>query len=333
VASRHHKYDIVRTLRLHARLACFHAGTNSIGRKLVEDKHVVPILSGQTDDEATLLRAESARIKVIRLDARKLARQFPGFAKSIRVAQARLDERLAACRKVEAAEPPSHGSVWSKIPAAFLLFFDGGVVYLVLCDTSGIDLARGLDDLPVSTGILLACFALLVVFINAQAGFLATSPVSPRRRLLGAAGLLVIAGTLAYLRAVSIPEGGIALGLLGALVTIVAGIVGGVLQRKVLPILKAYRAHRQKLGLANREVAEAEEKLAAAKNDAHKAESQKKAFAAEVAALERKPQERASQRADIDQIQEARLKAVRYYYALGQRFAGKGKKNREGDDE
>jgi hypothetical protein len=332
VASRHHRYDVARALRWREKAACFHAGTSNIDRKVIEDKIVVPILTGQTGNEAPLLRSEAARIKAIRLDTRKVDRLLPGFAKNINAAQARVDERLAARRTTEAAEPSSHGSVWSKIPAAFLLLCDGGVVFLALCDAWGIDLSRGLDDLPISTGLLLASFALLIVFINAQAGFLATSPVSPRRRLLGAVGLLVIAGTLAVLRAVSVQEGGIALGLLGALVTIVAGIVGGVLQRKLLPTIKAHREYRQKLGLVNKAVAEAEEKLAAVKGEAQKAESQKKALAAEAQILERKPHERASQRSDIDQIQAARLKAVRYYYALGQRFAGKGKKNQEGVD-
>jgi hypothetical protein len=269
---------------------------------------------------------------VIHLEARKVDRLLPSLAKNIKAAQAKHDQRLAARLIAEGSDTSSYGSFWSKAPAAFLLVFDGGVVFLVLCDAWGIDLSRGLDDLPVSTGLLLGSFALLIVFVNVQAGFLATSPVSPRRRLLGAAGLVVIAGTLAYLRAVSIQEGGIALGLLGALVTIVAGIVGGVLQRKLLPIIKAHREHRRKLGRADKAVAETEEKLAAAKGELQKAELQKKALAAEAEALERKPQERASQRADIDQIQAARLKAVRYYYALGQRFAGKGKKDQEGGD-
>lgn len=332
MSSRHHKYDVARNLRWREKASCFHAGTSGIDRKLIEDKIVVPILTGQTDDEAPLLRTESTRIKSIRLDTRKIDRLLPGFVKYIKAAQTKLDERLAARRGVEAAEPPSHGSIWSKVPAAFLLICDGGVVFLVLCDAWGIDLSRGVDDLPISTGLLLGSFALLVVFINAQAGFLATSLVSPRRRLLGAAGLLLIAGTLAVLRAVSIAEGGIALGLLGALVTIVAGVVGGILQRQLLPVIKAHREHRQKLGLANKAVAEAEEKLAVAKGEEHKAETQKKVLLGEAEGLQRRPQERASQRTDVDQIQASRLKAVRYYYALGQRFAGKGQKYQEGGD-
>jgi len=332
MASRHHKHNVPSNLSWREIISCLHAGMSGVDRKIIEDKIVVPILTGQIDDEAPLLRTELARIRAIRLDTRKIDRLLPGLAKNIRAAQVKLDERLAARRKVEAAEPPSHGSVWSKIPAAFLLVCDGGVVFLVLCDAWGIDLSRGLDDLPISTGLLLGSFALLIVFINAQAGFLATSPVSPRRRLLGAAGLLVIAGTLAVLRAVSIPEGGIALGLLGALVTIVAGIVGGVLQRKLLPIIKAHREHRQKLGLATKNVTEVEEKVALAKGELQKAADHKKVLLTEAEGLQRKPQERAAEHADIDQIQASRLKAVRYYYALGQRFAGKGQKNQEGGD-
>lgn len=332
MTSRRRKYETARALRWREKAACFHAGTNGIDRKIVDEKFVVPILTGQTNDETALLKIESTRIKAIRLEGRQLERQHPGLTKKIKAAQSKLDECLKAHRSAEAAEPPSHGSVLSKLPAAFLLVFDGGVVFLVLCDDWGIDLARGLDDLPVPTGLLLGSFALLIVFINAQAGLLATSPVSPRRRLLGAAGLLLIAGSLAYLRAVSVQDGGIALGILGALVTIVAGVVGGILERKLLPIIKAYREHRRKLGRADKAVAEAEEKLGAAKDELQKAELQKKALAAEADALERKPQERASQRADIDQIQAARLRAVRYYYALGRRFAGKGQKNQEDGD-
>lgn len=255
-----------------------------------------------------------------------------GLAKNIKAAQAKLDERLAACHLVEKTEPPSYGSFWSKAPAAFLLLCDSGVAFLVLCDAWGLDISRGVDDLPVSTGLLLGLFALLIVFINAQAGHLATSPVSPRRRLLGAAGLVFIAGTLAVLRARSIAEGGIAIGLLGAAVTIVAGVFGGILQRKLLPIIKAHREHRQKLGLAMKYVADAEKKITVATGELQKAETQKKILLAEVEGLQRRPQERASERADIDQIQASRLRAVRYYYALGQRFAGKGQKNEEGGD-
>jgi multidrug efflux pump subunit AcrA (membrane-fusion protein) len=94
----------------------------------------------------------------------------------------------------------------------------------------------------------------------------------------------------------------------------------------------AHREHRQKLALANKAIAEAQEKIAFAKAEVQKAELQKRALIAETASLEGKPRERASQRTDLDQIQEARRKAVRYYYALGCRFAGKGTKNQEGSD-
>jgi hypothetical protein len=330
--NRHRKHDVPSNLRWREIASSFYAGMTGVDRKLVENKIVVPILTGQTDDEASLLRTESARIKSIRLDTRKIDRLLPGLAKNIKAAQAKFDERLAACRLVEKTEPPSFGTFWSKAPAAFLLVCDSGVAFWVLCDTAGCDLSRGIEDIPVSTGLLLGAFSLLIVFINAQAGFLATSPVSPRRRLLGVVGLVLISGTLAVLRAQSVAEGGIALGLLGAVVTIVAGVFGGILQRKMLPIIKAHREHRQKLGLATKIAAEAEEKVAVAKSELEKTEAQKKTLLAEAEALQHKPQERASQRADIDLIQAARLKAVRYYYALGQRFAGKGRKNLEGGD-
>ena len=76
-----------------------------VDRKLVEDKIVVPILTGQPDDETALLRTESARIKAICLDTRKIGRLLPGLSKNIKAAQAKLDKRLAAHHAAEAAAP------------------------------------------------------------------------------------------------------------------------------------------------------------------------------------------------------------------------------------
>ena len=333
MTNRHrHQYEVARNLRLRERLSCIHAGTSGLDRRLLEEKIVAPILTGTADDGGSLLRTETSRIKTIRQEVRKIDRQLPALARNVKAAQVKLDDSLATHREVEESQAPSYGSVWSRIPAVAIILFDTAVAFLALSDAAGLDLSHGFDDLPLSTAFLLGSFSILVSFTNVQAGFLATSPVSPRRRLLGATLLLLIAGALAVIRAASVAGASIAVAFLGALVTILAGVVGGVLQRKLLPVIMAHREHRQKLALANKAIAEAQEKIAFAKAEVQKAELQKRALIAETASLEGKPRERASQRTDLDQIQEARRKAVRYYYALGCRFAGKGTKNQEGSD-
>jgi len=323
------RYEFPRELGCWQKLSCVGAGMGNMDRKLLEDKMVVPLLVPSEDDEAALKRSEAGRIRGIRAEVRKLARSAPILGKALSEAEGKVaalaSERLA----IERAEPLSFGSVATKAPVALLVLFEGGFTFMTLADAWGFDVSQGLEEMPASIGLLIGGASLFIVFLTAQFGAAATSPASPVRRALGRVGLVLAAVCLAKLRIDSVADGGVALGILGAAGTIAAGLFAGRLQRRLIPIFRSHREHRRKLAVAAKSAAEAEEQIAIAKATIESAEARRKMLLSGAQALAQKAQERAARRTEVGLIQAARLKAVRWYFEVGQRWAGKGSRGHE----
>jgi len=323
---KNNRYKSPRELGWRQKFECVRAGLGKMDLKLLEDKMMVPILVPSEVDEAALKRTESERIGAVRGELRRLSRLAPSLAKALKKVESKVEALVAERTAVERAEPQSYGSIATKVPAFLLVACEGGFTFMTLSDAWGFDVSQGFGEIPVSVGIVIGAASLLVVFVTTQLGFVATSPVSPRRRLFGGIALLIVAVFLAKLRIDSVAEGGVAFGVLGAIITIFAGVFAGLLQRHLVPIVRAHREHRRRLALASKTVAEAENQAAVAKQAVENAELRRKELLSEAQELAKKPQERAARRTEVGVIQAARLKAVRWYHAVGCRWSGKGAK-------
>ena len=317
------KVDVARDLRFREKWTCFHAGSSGMPRRLIEDKVASTIIEDGNSDRRGQRRAESARLKSIRTEDGAVLRQIAENKKKEGPAEQAHNKAVAARQSVENEDLPPYGSLRNGVPTALLAATDGAFVFWALCDAAGIDLSQGFGELSPFVAIMLALVSLLAVIVNSIAGFIATSPVSPRRRLGGWAFLLTIAITLAVMRAASTPETNYAFTILGCVLTVVAGYAAGAIQRKLIPILAAHRAHRRRVGLVEKAEGEAKTKLDTLLSATENLEVRRRGLQTEIENLANMPTSRAVRKTEIERIQASRLKAVRYYYALGQRFSGR----------
>jgi hypothetical protein len=320
---RRNNVDVAKELRFRAKAACFHAGATRVPRKIIEDKVVSTIVEGGKSDERAQRQAENARRKSIRIENGELGQEITENRKKVGPAEKAHAEAIATRQAAEHEDIPPYGGTRNGAPLALFAITDGAFNFWALCDVAGVDLTTGFGNLSPLVAVMLALVALLGVVGNTLAGFVATSPVSPRRRLIGWALLLAFAITLAVMRAESTPETNVAFTVFGCILSMVAGLAGGIIQRRILPIIAAHRAHARKVALAEKAEAEAKAKLDAVLFATDQLNGRRRSLRAEVENLACMPARRAARNAEIDKIQAARIKAVHYYYALGQRFSGR----------
>lgn len=312
----------VACLSLRKRAALIHAGATNVPRKLVEDQMTSEIIDLRESEPRGQVRAEKARLRAIRTEDGELVVAIAEHNKKIVVYERSYEAAVADRRTVENEILPAYlGKGHTVVMIAFIAA-DGSFMFWAFCDVAGVDLTRGFSDLSIPTAVLISLVSLLGVAVNSFAGFLATSP-APRTRLVGWVGLLTIAATLGVMRSASAPEASIAFTIFGCIVTLVAGYVAGAVQRRLLPIIAAHRAHRHRLAVAHKTEAEAKAKLGGEQAAIERLEGHRRALKTEAENIAGMPARRAARKAELTQLQEARLKAARYYHALGQRLFGR----------
>jgi hypothetical protein len=318
------RVDVARSLRLREKAVCFHAGSSDMPKKLVEDKILSTVIEDGSGDQRCQRRAENARLKTIRTQDKETIRQIAENKKKEAPAERICNETVAVRQAAENENLPPYGGLRNGVLIALLAAaMDGAFMYWALCDTAGIDLTQGFGDLSALLAIMLALVSFLGVIVNSLAGFVASSPASMRRRLVGWISLFTIAITLGVMRAASTPETNYAFTIFGCVLTVVAGYFAGKIERKLLPLIAAHRVYHRRLALAQKAEAEAKDKLNTLLSATERLEAHRRGLRAEMENLAGMPARRAARNAEIEKIQSARLKAVRYYYALGQRFSGR----------
>ncbi len=316
------KVDVASELRMRKIAACIHAGATNMPRKIIEDRIVSEIIEGRDGEPCGRLRAEKARLKAIRTEDGEIVALVAERKKKIGPVERCLDEAVAARQAVENGELPSYSNKGQTIGTLVFVAADGSFMFWAFCDVAGIDLTQGVGDLAVTTAVMITLVSLLGVLVNSFCGFLATSP-RPRLRLVGWASLLTIAVTLGVMRAKSTAETNYAFTVFGCIVTMVAGYAAGAIQRRLLPIIGAHRAHRRRLEIAQKAESEAQAKLDEVHAAVEQLEERRRCLKAEAESLASMPARRATRKSEIEKIQDARLKSVRYYYALGRRLFGR----------
>ena len=315
--------DVARGLRLREKAVCFHAGSSGMPEKLVEDKILSTIIEGGNGGQRDHKRTENARLKTIRTEDAEIVRQIADNKKKEVPAEKVFDETLAARQVVQNQKTPPYDGLRYGAPAALLMGADGAFMLWAFFDVAGVDLTRGFGDVSLLLAVMLALVALLGVIVNSLAGFIATSPVSPRRRLVGWTLLLTIAITLGVMRTASTPETNFAFTILGCVFTVISGLATGTIQHILLPIIAAHRAHNHNVALAQKVEVEASIKLETLRSTIENLEARRRRLRTEIEDLASMPARRAARKAEIEKVQAARLKAARYYFGLGQRFAGR----------
>jgi hypothetical protein len=316
------KVDVACGLRMRKIAACVHAGATNMPRRLIEDRIVSEIIEGREGEPRGQLRAEKARLKAIRAEDGEILIRIADREKRIGPAENVHDEGVAARQAIENEDLPAYSNKGQTIGTLVFMAADGSFMFWAFCDVAGIDLTQGVGDLAVTTAVMIILVSLLGVLVNSVCGFLATSP-RPRLRLVGWLSLLTIAVTLGIMRAKSTAETNYAFTVFGCIVTMVAGYAAGAIQRRLLPIIGAHRAHRRRLEIAQKAESEAQAKLDEAHAAAEQLEERRRCLKAEAESLASMPARRATRKSEIEKIQDARLKSVRYYYDLGRRLFGR----------
>lgn len=325
---RRNDVDVAKELRIMAKVACFRAGVNNMPRKIIEEKVTSAIVEGGKVDDRAERQAENARRRTVRIEDGEVHQQILENKKMVGPAEKSHADTVAARQAAENEDVPPYGGIRNGAPLALFGSTDGAFIFWALCDVVGIDLTNGFTNLSPLVAVMLALVSLLGVVGNTLAGFVATSPVSPRRRLIGWALLLTFAITLAVMRAESTPETNVAFTVFGCILTMVAGLAGGIIQRRIVPIIAAHRAHARNVALSEKAEAEAKAKVDGILSVVDQLEGRRRNLRAEMERLASMPARRTARKAEIDKIQAARIKAVHYYYTLGQHFSG-----RKGGDE
>lgn len=302
--------------------ACIHAGATNMPRKTIEDRYISEIIEGHDGESRGQLRAEKMRLKAIGAEDGETLGLIGERKKKIGPTEKSHDEAIAARQTVENEDLPTYGRKGHAGGTLFIMTADGAFIFWALCDVAGIDLTQGASDLSVMTALMIALVSILGVLVNSFCGFLVTSP-SPRTKLVGFAALVTVAVTLGVMRTKSTVDTNFAFTIFGCIVTMVVGYVAGAVQRYLLPIIAAHRAHRRRLEIARRAEAEAKAKLDEANAALDQLEVRRRGLKAEAETLAAMPARRAARKSEIKKIQDARLKSIRYYHDLGRRLFGR----------
>lgn len=320
--ARHGDKVNVAHLSFRKRAAIIHAGATNVPRRLIEDQITSEIVELRESEPRGQLRAEKVRLKAIRAEDVEILVIIAERKKKAALCEKNYDEAVADRRTVENERLPAYlGKGHTAIMVAFVAA-DGSFMYWAFCDVAGIDLTRGFSDLSIPTAFMIGLVSLLGVAVNSFAGFLATSP-APRTRLVGWAALLTIAVTLGVMRSASAPETNIAFTIFGCIVTLVAGYVAGAIQRRLLPIIAARRAHCHHLAVTQKTEVEAKAKLSEEQANIEQLEARRRELKAEAENIASMPARRAARKTELGRLQDGRVKAARYYHALGQRLFGR----------
>jgi hypothetical protein len=315
-----------RLLGLREVFSSFHGGATNLPWEVVNDKvdSVVVDKPAPPAEAPSRRQVVEASKSVVEEERGETAENMADLKKQLDQKRQRKEAAFAAQEKVKADAPHAEQSLKSKAAFAGILGVgELGNSAWAIADVVGLDVTGQLSDVPALSVAIVVSMSMVITIVNGVAGSLATSDHSPRRRLGGWILLLIIAFALAGIRSVLAVEVSIWLILLAFVISLLAGIAAGVAHRAWAAIIEIRRAYRTRIRLAEEASATAEADVMKTEAAIAAAAARRRKLAAEVDAFNVVPQTEHTGAEDLSQIRQARRRQARYWYTLGQRFAGK----------
>jgi hypothetical protein len=324
-----------RVLDIREIFSSAHAGATGVPLEVVNGAIDSALVDGPASPAVPTprRRATDARTALLHTEITENANELPELKAQLGPAEEHKAEAAQVEKRVRAEAPSADHSLKPKIVfAGILAIGELGNSGWAIADALGIDVTgQILDVSPVSWAIV-ASTATVVTVVNAVAGSLATSPHSPQRRLYGWLLLFGLAVVQAGIRSAVSVQTSIWLMALSFGISLLAGWAAGKAHRAISSTLEIRRAYRNRLRLAEEATATAEAEIKKTEAAIVAATNRRRTLAAESDALAAAPERERAASDNIAQIRQARRQQAKYWYVLGQRFAGKDKAAKDKED-
>jgi len=320
-------WRVSRPLRLRELVTAFHGGATDIPWEAVRDRvnSVVVEGAGLEREDRGATRRGDALASVVQTEMGETANEHSSLKAKLEQKAQRKAAAIQARDQIRATVSTAGQSLPSKMAFAGILGIgEFGNSAWSVADALGIDVTGQPGDVSASSYAIVISTAVVVTVVNGVAGSLATSAHSPRRRLGGWLLLLVIALALAGIRSAVAADVSAWLMLLSFAISLLAGLAAGVAHRALAATLDVRRSHRKCLHAAEEAAAAAATDLASVEGAVRAAAARRRALAVEADDITAPPRSENEASDDLAQIRQARAHQARYWFLLGQRFAGRG---------